>query len=198
MSQLFTILQEYGHLLEVKGSKFYCWLMPYADFPRRLEQVRAAHTKASHVIPAFRYFDAEGTLQEGASDDGEPSGTAGRPCLAILQGQSLVNVGAIIVRYFGGTKLGTGGLVRAYGGALRECLDLHADLIEWEPQDQLSLAVPYDQVQKLELEMRLFGDIPVERIHNSDGVVYCFTSPASYVQKLREQLILARLIEAQD
>jgi uncharacterized YigZ family protein len=83
--------------------------------------VRAEFPDASHNAWAYRLSAGPQGLI-GSSDDGEPGGTAGRPMLAVLEGSGLVQVVAVGTRYFGGTKLGTGGLVRAYGGAVREAL----------------------------------------------------------------------------
>jgi uncharacterized YigZ family protein len=86
-----------------------------------IQQVRETYADANHHAWAYRIDDGpHGRL--GFSDDGEPGGTAGRPMLAVLDGSGLLEVVAVVTRYFGGTKLGTGGLVRAYGGAVREAL----------------------------------------------------------------------------
>lgn len=84
-------------------------------------RVRAEFADATHNVPAFVVGHGQSTVAH-CHDDGEPSGTAGRPMLAVLQGSGLGDVVAVVTRYFGGTKLGTGGLVRAYGDAVREAL----------------------------------------------------------------------------
>lgn len=86
-----------------------------------LTKVRERHPTATHNVPAFIIGHGKSLITH-CSDDGEPSGTAGRPALAVLQGSGLGNVSVVVTRYFGGTKLGTGGLVRAYGDAVREVL----------------------------------------------------------------------------
>jgi len=86
-----------------------------------IARVRAEFPDANHHAWAYRLSGGPQGLI-GSSDDGEPGGTAGRPMLAILEGSGLVEVVAVGTRYFGGTKLGTGGLVRAYGGVVREAL----------------------------------------------------------------------------
>ena len=98
------------------------------EFAGSVEQARAhlakvheRHPTATHNVPAF-IIGHGNSLITHCSDDGEPSGTAGRPALAVLQGSGLGNVSVVVTRYFGGTKLGTGGLVRAYGDAVREVL----------------------------------------------------------------------------
>jgi uncharacterized YigZ family protein len=86
-------------------------------------QIHALYPDANHHAWAYRISDdPQGLI--GSSDDGEPGGTAGRPMLAVLEGSGLCQVVAVVTRYFGGTKLGTGGLVRAYSGAVREALKL--------------------------------------------------------------------------
>ncbi len=86
-----------------------------------VERVRAEFPDASHNAWAYRITGGPQGLI-GSSDDGEPGGTAGRPMLAVLEGSGLLEIVAVGTRYFGGTKLGTGGLVRAYSGAVREAL----------------------------------------------------------------------------
>lgn len=114
---LFTVEQEYYAELEEKKSRFLAFLVPHVDFASRLAELRDEHKKANHHVTAFRRMLPEGRIEEGGKDDGEPAGTSGMPTLKTLIGSDLVDVGVIIVRYFGGTKLGTGGLARAYSGA---------------------------------------------------------------------------------
>ena len=85
------------------------------DVKRRIEQLKEEHPKASHVCSGFRIAGKNRQVDEGFSDDGEPSGTAGMPILKVIRHHKLVNCAVLITRYFGGTKLGTGGLQRAYG-----------------------------------------------------------------------------------
>ena len=86
-----------------------------------LERVRGEFAAATHNCVAWR-IGYQKRVNERMSDDGEPSGTAGRPMLAVLQGQDIGDVAVVVTRYFGGTKLGMGGLVRAYSGAVRDLL----------------------------------------------------------------------------
>lgn len=86
-------------------------------------ELRSAHPGARHHCSAF-LVDVPGSSRiERSSDDGEPSGTAGTPMLDVLRGSGLTGVSVVVVRWFGGTKLGTGGLVRAYGAAVSEAVD---------------------------------------------------------------------------
>jgi len=86
-----------------------------------IQQVRRQYADASHNVPVFLIGHGS-SVTAHCSDDGEPSGTAGRPALAVLQGSGLGDIAVVITRYFGGTKLGTGGLVRAYSDSMRAVL----------------------------------------------------------------------------
>lgn len=108
----------------IRNSRFIARAEPFGE-PRavkqRVEQLRAANPGCAHVVYAFSVGDAA-NRSFGMSDDGEPHGTAGRPVLDVLSGSEITNCLVTVVRYFGGTKLGTGGLVRAYGGAAKVVL----------------------------------------------------------------------------
>lgn len=86
-----------------------------------LKEIRATEKGATHNCYAWRLAEKQ-SVAEGRSDDGEPSGTAGQPMLSALSGEDVVNVLAVVTRYFGGIKLGTGGLVRIYGKCVKEAL----------------------------------------------------------------------------
>lgn len=110
--------------LTVVNSRFIATIAPAfsVDEARAfVGRVRAEFADASHNVPAYVIGHGATTIAH-CHDDGEPSGTAGRPMLAVLQGSGLGDVTLVVTRYFGGTKLGTGGLVRAYGDAARAAL----------------------------------------------------------------------------
>ena len=110
--------------LTVVNSRFIATIAPAfsVDEARAfVGRVRAEFSDASHNVPAYVIGHGATTIAH-CHDDGEPSGTAGRPMLAVLQGSGLGDVALVVTRYFGGTKLGTGGLVRAYGDAARAAL----------------------------------------------------------------------------
>lgn len=115
-----------GHFeLEVSRSKFIAFVTSVTS-SRHVDEHRAAarkaHPSASHVVFACAVDEGSQPLRR-SSDAGEPRGTAGKPVLAVIDGADLINALAIVIRYFGGTKLGTGGLVRAYGAAARGALE---------------------------------------------------------------------------
>jgi uncharacterized YigZ family protein len=110
--------------LMVVNSRFIASAVPVFSVEQAkdfIQQVRGQYADASHNVPVFLIGHGSSVIAH-CSDDGEPSGTAGRPALAVLQGSGLGDIAVVITRYFGGTKLGTGGLVRAYSDAMRAVL----------------------------------------------------------------------------
>lgn len=144
-----TVLVASKYTLEVKQSKFIAHLVPFSDFKTTLEQLKLEHPKARHFVTGFRYLNEHDQIVEGSSDDGEPKGTSGKPTLAVLAGHECINVGIITVRYFGGTKLGTGGLVRAYGDAVNAILS-EATLIPYIKEFTRRYSVLYTNVSRIE------------------------------------------------
>lgn len=120
-----TIRESTRHKITRKKSRFIALLSPVSsqlDVQQQLNAARKTYHDATHHCSAFRLLIDNITV-EASSDDGEPSGSAGLPMLHQLAGKNLHNVLAIVVRYYGGTKLGVGGLVRAYSDAVSEALE---------------------------------------------------------------------------
>ncbi len=119
------------------------------------KSIRQRFPDATHHVPAFVIGHGNSVITH-CSDDGEPSGTAGRPALAVLQGSGLGDAAVVVTRYFGGTLLGTGGLVKAYGDAVREVLKLARRAVK-VPTTTIGLQLPYalfEQVQRLAASCR--------------------------------------------
>ncbi|CAD6531425.1 IMPACT family member YigZ [Paraburkholderia metrosideri] len=132
--------------LEIRKSRFIAYAIPVADRDAAMDELRRLreeHAAATHVCWALL---AGG--QSGMSDDGEPSGTAGRPILEVLRHHDLDGVLAAVVRYYGGVKLGAGGLVRAYTDAIASAL-LNAPRIERIAQVSLTVEVSYADEAKV-------------------------------------------------
>ena len=112
--------------LEIKKSEFIAYAYPVTSREEAMfhvEQLREHYPDARHFCWGYIIGDPDNTTSAGFDDDGEPSGTAGRPILNVLQHKSIGNVIIIVVRYFGGIKLGAGGLTRAYAGAAQAAID---------------------------------------------------------------------------
>lgn len=115
-----TLPHPVSHSVDIKHSRFLAQAAPIQDAGEALAFVQqVAVADATHNCWAYRFGDAY-----RSSDDGEPAGTAGRPILAAIDGQGFDRVVVVVTRWFGGIKLGAGGLVRAYGGSAAECLRL--------------------------------------------------------------------------
>ncbi len=112
-----------------------------------IQRVRREFSDATHNVTAFIIGHGPSTVAH-CSDDGEPAGTAGRPALAVLQGSGLGDAAVVVTRYFGGTKLGKGGLVRAYGDAVREVLRL-SPIAEKTTTCTAMLTLPYSHYERL-------------------------------------------------
>lgn len=142
-----------GEIVE-KKSRFIANIFPVDSEEEALEQIARMKKKyydARHNC--FAYVIGDKNETERCSDDGEPSGTAGRPMLEVLTGQGIHNAVAVVTRYFGGTLLGTGGLVRAYSGAMKEGL-LHCVLLEQMTGHRISIKTDYNDIGKLQYMAR--------------------------------------------
>lgn len=120
-----------------------------------LRQIAARHGHAHHLAFAFRLKAPQGVMQR-FSDAGEPSGTAGMPILQHLEGRNLVNACVAVVRYYGGINLGTGGLVRAYGGTAKLALDA-ARLAPYVEMQHLRITLPYNRLDAFIREVQKLG-----------------------------------------
>ncbi|MEM6999021.1 MAG: YigZ family protein [Pseudomonadota bacterium] len=153
--------------LRDRGSKFLAYAFPVdteKDIHEGLDKVRQLHPKARHHCYAYRLGTDGNNFR--ANDDGEPSGTAGKPILGRIDSFELTNVLVVVVRYFGGTLLGASGLIRAYKQSTADALE-QAKIIERTVEDIYSLAFDYSQmstvmnaISRFELEMveKRFGD----------------------------------------
>jgi uncharacterized YigZ family protein len=112
-----------------------------------LRSIASQHQTASHLAYAFRIKTPEGIIPR-FSDAGEPSGTAGKPILQMLEGRDLINVCVGVIRYYGGVNLGTGGLARAYGGTARMALDA-AKMEPYVEMQEIKLTIQYNRVDEL-------------------------------------------------
>lgn len=145
-----TIKENGDYELVIKKSRFICSLKrteSEKDAQLFIESVKKEHPKANHNCSA--YLIGENSRIQRASDDGEPSGTAGIPILEILTKNELENVTAVVTRYFGGIKLGAGGLIRAYGKATSEAVK-KVGLVEKQLHQFLSVDVSYPMSGKLQ------------------------------------------------
>ncbi|MGH2327207.1 IMPACT family protein [Campylobacter taeniopygiae] len=143
------VTQIYTSSIEIKKSTFLAFLCPYEHFKTLLSNLKQEHPKAVHFVYAYRYLNDFNQIVEDKSDDGEPKGTSGMPSLNVLRGFDLINTAVIVVRYFGGIKLGTGGLVRAYSDAVNEVI-CHSTLMPFEIKEKIEITINIKNLGHLE------------------------------------------------
>lgn len=132
-----NILEE----IVINNSRFICYLIPLKEdnINDYLDTIKKEHPKATHYCYGYIYDEIK-----RSSDDKEPSGTAGQPILNVLEKENLNHVLAVVVRYFGGIKLGAGGLVRAYTKAVTNALK-QEEYIELVPGYEIEITFPYEE-----------------------------------------------------
>ncbi|BDX05390.1 YigZ family protein [Planctobacterium marinum] len=175
---------------EIKKSRFITRLMhtPSIDTAKAfVAQIKTEFSDARHNCWAFVAGAPSNSMQYGFSDDGEPSGTAGKPMLNQLAGSGVGEITAITTRYSGGIKLGTGGLVKAYGGGVKQAL-LELQTVQKVPLTCIQLRVPFDQVNLLEYVTKEQGGIISDRVY-SDVVCCKLEVPTQLAQLSTDRLI---------
>lgn len=198
---------------EIRGSEFLGYVVPAADVDAAeslVETVRSEHPDATHHVPAYRVPAAErpkgdtggtggvadtgsergsqsgtGMLREYHSDDGEPTGSAGKPALNVLVQRDLRNVAGVVVRYYGGTNLGVGGLARAYARAITDAVD-DAGVVEAVPHERFDVTVAYDDSGTVRglLEST---DVTFDATYDAD-VSFSVRAPIDEAAELRDQI----------
>ena len=174
---------------EEKKSRFLAELVFHDDLAQRVSELRVLHPKANHHVTAYRYLNDQDQLIEHGKDDGEPSGTSGVPCLKVLQGRDLINVAVIVTRYFGGTKLGTGGLVRAYSGAANAACNL-AEIVDYIPQGEAELFASFSDAGTLEQACGQDGITVLDRQFDAAGTRIKIAGPRDILTELSERFPL--------
>ncbi len=176
----FSLTAPAHHELVIKKSRFIACIEPVAG--REEAQARVAALKAEHPDAAHVCWALLAGGQSAAHDDGEPSGTAGRPMLEVLRHQQLEGVMASVVRYFGGVKLGAGGLVRAYTDAVAQAL-LKVEKVPLIPQTTLVCTVPYALEGMVRREVDL-AKAQLLKVEHSSGVCLTFSLPQSEAESM--------------
>lgn len=175
-----TVAEEERATIKVEGSRFLAEAVPVSnrsDVKARLDGVRERERKASHHCFAYR-LGTEGT-DFRYDDDGEPSGTAGQPILRQIDARDLTNTLVVVTRYFGGTELGTGGLMRAYGDAADAAL-AQASLIERLVRTPVRVRFSYDDTSSARQVLERF-DASVVASDYTDVTELTIGVPASKV-----------------
>jgi len=148
-----NVVERFEEEIEVKRSRFIAVLLPYRDFKEERARLNAVHPKASHIVYAYRFMNECQQIVEQSTDDGEPRGCAGVPILNVMRGKELIDSALLVIRYFGGIKLGTGGMVRAYSAAAKEVIAA-STLTEWIVKDTCETVCTYNGLRELEYRLR--------------------------------------------
>ncbi|AMB99414.1 hypothetical protein AWM75_05130 [Aerococcus urinaehominis] len=176
------------HEIDVRGSQFICHLARVfseeeaKDF---IAKINKEHYKATHNCVAYQIGDNH-EIQR-ALDDGEPSGTAGVPMLEVLKQNDLHNVITIVTRYFGGTKLGAGGLIRAYSTAVSEGLKA-VGLVERQLQTELAVTIPYNLTGNMTYWVEQSPYILLDTTYLEE-MTYHLGIPSSQVDTVQAELV---------
>lgn len=185
---MFHLEQTFKSQSEVKKSSFLAYLTPYSNFDKLYEELKKEHLKAAHIVWAYRYLNEFNQIVENQSDDKEPKGTSGPPALNALRGANLINSAVLIVRYFGGIKLGTGGLVRAYGGASNLVIN-EANLVKFEPKGLLGFSTNYNIIGRIEYILEKLNVKDFERKFNTNEVIWDAQMTKSQLDEFLELIV---------
>ena len=169
-----------------RGSKFIAYTTPLSietDFPIFLEKIKKEHPKARHHCYAWRMGMDKNHYR--ANDDGEPSGTAGRPILGQIDSLGLTNVGIVVVRYFGGTLLGTSGLIVAYRESAAEALR-QATIEDRIVEDIFQIQFGYDKMPEVMNALKRLSINILRQEFNEDGCITFSIRQSEVEQKLLE------------
>ena len=170
--------------INIKKSQFICSLFPTKNKKESkeiIQKLNQQYSDATHNCTAYIVNDGE-----GFDDDGEPGGTAGKPMINVLRKNELHNVTAVVTRYFGGIKLGAGGLVRAYSKSVMEAIG-EAEILEIEEYDVYKITFEYCDIKTVDNEVRNNNLESIEKEY-SDKVTYCVVSKNNLdIEKLFEK-----------
>lgn len=182
-----TVKKEFTFKFKEKGSSFIAFLFPVKteeDFKKRLQELKTEFPDATHHCYAFR-LDKEGILAR-SSDDGEPSGTAGKPIMNQLLSANLSYCALVVVRYFGGTKLGTGGLIKAYKESAKMVIDC-AEIMEEKEKINYSVKTTFERSgEVLRLLNRYEAEITQKEANES--LVFHFSIPLETVKEFKQKM----------
>jgi uncharacterized YigZ family protein len=180
---LHTLAIAATHAIEIKHSRFVAHAVPVAGIAEAMHALAEVSTAdATHNCWAWR---VGGVYR--SSDDGEPAGTAGRPILAAIDGQGIDLVIVVVTRWYGGTKLGAGGLVRAYGGAAAECLR-RAERTPLVALSEVVLHAPFDDLGTVHAALASVSAEKIAETFDANGARLALRLPSDHLDTLKTRL----------
>ena len=174
-----TIKNNTNNEIIIKNSRFICHLYKIKDLndiSNYLNNIKSTYKDATHYCYAYILND-----QKKSSDDGEPSGTAGFPILKVLENNNLNNILAIVIRYFGGIKLGAGGLVRAYTKSVTNTLTEN-NIISLTHGYNLTIEFNYNQIKEIDY---LLKDITINNKEFNNTITYNIDIPINFLETIK-------------
>jgi uncharacterized YigZ family protein len=186
-----TVKKDYSNEIIIKNSRFitYIYRLNNDNISKYLENIKKEHPKATHHTYAYIYNN-----KGYSSDDNEPSGTAGRPMLNVLEKEELNNILVITVRYFGGIKLGAGGLVRAYTKSVTETLK-EVEYIYLEEGYRIKITFDYPEEKQINY---ILGDNNIIEKQFNDKITYIANISKENINKLNNYEILEEIYIEKD
>lgn len=151
---MYCIKSTHSYTEYIKKSRFIGIIIPCTSTDsckNNLHQLHLTYADANHIAFAYK-IQTENGIKSRYYDAGEPSGTAGKPIFKYLEGKELINTLIVVVRYFGGIKLGAGGLTRAYGNTAKKVLEI-AEIMEYIPMQNIILSINYKDLQFLKYQL---------------------------------------------
>ena len=186
----FTIDREHGpEEVKEKGSRFISYLFPVADkdtINRIIKKLRKKFHNATHVCFAYRLKGGEWESSY-TNDDGEPAGTAGIPIYNEIKNKKYFNVLLVVVRYFGGVKLGTGGLTRAYSFSARKVLDISEKVSKYLKKNY-EVSFPFDFTGDMMQIVKKFSIDILKKDYSSDGIYMHISIPAGVINEVKKTI----------
>jgi uncharacterized YigZ family protein len=193
-----TLAYESESIYKEKGSKFIAYASPInleTDFAVFLERIKKEHPKARHHCYAWRLGMDKNVYR--ANDDGEPSGTAGRPILGQIDSFGLTNVGIVVVRYFGGTLLGTSGLIQAYKESSADALK-QGEVVEKTLQDIIEVRFGYDKMSDVMNAVKKLEITVLSQVFDANGLLTLSIRQSETEKKLLDMRALILKISVEE
>ena len=181
-----TIAKPFQTSIDIKKSQFICRLFPAQtekEAKEIINEISEKYSDATHNCTAYVVSDGE-----GYDDDGEPGGTAGRPMLNVLKKNEMENLVAIVTRYFGGIKLGAGGLVRAYSKSVLETLSI-AEIVDMELYEIFRFTFEYQHIKTIDGEIRSKNLAVVEKQYETNVIYYVASNDIEMINNIQEKLV---------
>lgn len=189
LNRYFTVKSRGEHEIVIEKSRFICHIqraVSEEEAQAFIQSIKKQHWNATHNCSA--YLIGEHDLIQKANDDGEPSGTAGVPMLEVLKKRKLKDTVVVVTRYFGGIKLGAGGLIRAYGKSVSEAIN-HVGIVERCLMRTMHTTIDYTWLGKVENELRV-SSFQLKDIHYAEDVIF-----ETYVEETQKEQFIEWMTE---